>query len=177
MRPSTYSLSPFLTYFSTMSASCELFVFHTTQRCHSVFSCFAPDASFHCRLVASENVATRLPPVVERTSGSFPRFPISVTLFKLLLTAPPGEKVCPASRRSRYDPVRVDAQPNHRTSTCCVADLTSHLTRRPSTGGARWHPPRAACNTNAVGRSRQSRAIHRDVAHARSNPAPRGTPL
>src|SRR6476620_764445 len=85
MRPSTYSLSPFLTYFSTMSASCELFVFHTTQRCHSVFSCFAPLASFHERLVASENVATRFPPVVERTSGSFPRFPISVTLFKLRL--------------------------------------------------------------------------------------------
>src|SRR4051812_2087139 len=85
MRPSTYSLSPFLTYFSTMSASCEFFVFHTTQRCHSVFSCFAPPASFHERLVASEKVATRFPPVVDRTSGSFPRFPISVTLFKLRL--------------------------------------------------------------------------------------------
>ena len=52
-----------------------------------------PTASFHVRLVASENVATRLPPVVERTSGSFPRFPISVTLFKLRLTIPPGERV------------------------------------------------------------------------------------
>src|SRR6266571_1775249 len=69
-----------------MSANCELFVFHTTHRCHSVFSCFDPDASFHERLVASENVATRLPPVVDRTSGSFPRFPISDTLFKLRLT-------------------------------------------------------------------------------------------
>src|SRR6185369_17382433 len=85
MRPSTYSLSPFLTYFSTMSASCELFVFHTTQRCHSVFSCLLPLASFHERLVASENVATRLPPVVDRTSGSLPRFPIKVALFKLRL--------------------------------------------------------------------------------------------
>ena len=70
-----------------MSASCELLVFQTTQRCHSVFSCFDPCASFHDRLVASEKVATRLPPVVERTSGSFPRFPISVTLFKLRLTS------------------------------------------------------------------------------------------
>src|SRR5215217_2510630 len=86
MRPSTYSLSPFLTYFSTMSASCEPLVFQTTQRCHSVFSCLAPDASFQVRLVASEKVATRLPPVVERTSGSFPRLPIRVTLFKLRLT-------------------------------------------------------------------------------------------
>ena len=49
-----------------MSASCELFVFHTTQRCHSVFSCFDPPASFQERLVAREKVATRLPPVVER---------------------------------------------------------------------------------------------------------------
>src|SRR3954465_5961268 len=69
-----------------MSASWEPFVFQTTQRCHSVFSCFALDASFHVRLVAREKVATRLPPVVERTSGSFPRFPIRVTLFKLRLT-------------------------------------------------------------------------------------------
>jgi hypothetical protein len=51
----------------------------------------APLASFHDRLVASEKVATRLPPVVDRTSGSLPRFPISVTLFKLRLTVPPGE--------------------------------------------------------------------------------------
>src|SRR6476661_10297999 len=86
MRPSTYSLSPFLTYRSTISASCELLVFQTTQRCHSVFSCFEPDASFHDRLVASEKVATRLPPVVDRTSGSLPRFPIRVTLFRLRLT-------------------------------------------------------------------------------------------
>src|SRR5690349_329366 len=69
-----------------MSASCELFVFHTRQRCHSVFSCFDPAASFHERLVASEKVATRFPPVVDRTSGSFPRFPINNTLFKLRLT-------------------------------------------------------------------------------------------
>src|SRR6187549_3357717 len=68
-----------------MSASCELLVFHTTHRCHSVFSCFEPDASFHDRLVAREKVATLLPPVVARTSGSLPRFPIRVTLFKLRL--------------------------------------------------------------------------------------------
>src|ERR1044071_1661159 len=98
-----------------MSASCELFVFHTTQRCHSVFSCFDPPASFHERLVASENVATRLPPVVDRTSGSFPRFPIRVTLFKLRLTTS-SWRVGSQPRRSRYDPVRVGAQP-----FCCAA--------------------------------------------------------
>src|SRR5687768_14505841 len=69
-----------------MSASCEPFVFQTTHLCHSVFSCFSPCGLFHDRLVASEKLATRLPPVVERISGSFPRFPMSVTLFKLRLT-------------------------------------------------------------------------------------------
>src|SRR3954468_4982426 len=96
MRPSTYILSPFLQYFSTTSARPEPLVFHTTHRCHSVFSCFSPFGEFHCRLVASENVATRLPPVVDLTSGSLPRFPISITLFRLLLTVPPGESSCPA---------------------------------------------------------------------------------
>src|SRR5688572_26107328 len=74
-----------------MSASVDTFEFHTTQRCHSVFSCFSPEGEFHCRLVASENVATRLPPDVERTSGSAPRLPINVTLFRLRLTIPPGD--------------------------------------------------------------------------------------
>src|SRR3712207_9397125 len=91
-----------------MSASCDVLVFQTTHRCHSVFSCLAPLASFQERLVASENVATRLPPVVERTSGSFPRFPIKLTLFKLRLTVPPGERVVP--RRARCHPAVVVAQ-------------------------------------------------------------------
>src|SRR3954465_8741417 len=93
MRPSPYIFLPFLQYFSTTSARPEPLVFHTTQRCHSVFSCFSPFGEFHCRLVASENVATRLPPVVDRTSGSLPRFPISITLLRLLLTLPPGERI------------------------------------------------------------------------------------
>src|SRR5712675_2440378 len=95
MRPSTYTRSPFLQYFSTTSASVEALLFHTTHRCHSVFSCFSPLGEFHCRLVASENVATLLPPVVDRTSGSLPRFTISITLFRLLLTVPPGESSFP----------------------------------------------------------------------------------
>src|SRR5690606_407388 len=86
IRPSTNSLSPFFTYRSTMSASCENLVFQTTQRCHSVFSCFSFPCPIHVRLVASEKVATRPPLDVERISGSFPRFPINCTLFKLRLT-------------------------------------------------------------------------------------------
>src|ERR1700694_464941 len=96
MRPSTYILSPFLQYFSTTSARPEPLLFHTTHRCHSVFSCFSPLGEFHDRLVASEKVATLLPPVVDRTSGSLPRFPISMTLFRLRLTVPPGESSVPA---------------------------------------------------------------------------------
>src|SRR5215218_2887844 len=110
-----------------MSASCDVLVFQTTQRCHSVFSCLDPDASFHDRLVASEKVATRLPPVVDRTSGSFPRFPIRMTLFKLRLTNSSWrESSWP--RRSRYDPVRVDAQANYFASTISVSPFTSHFT-------------------------------------------------
>src|SRR5690606_39473528 len=40
---------------------------------------------FHCREVASERVATRLPFEVLRTSGSAPRLPIRMTLFRDLL--------------------------------------------------------------------------------------------
>src|ERR1041384_5452123 len=70
---------------------------HATTRCHSVFSCFWPWWSFQVRVVASENVATRWPPPVLRISGSWPRFPIRIALFRLRDTAPP----LPPSVRSR----------------------------------------------------------------------------
>src|ERR687896_224640 len=108
-----------------MSASVEAFEFQTTQRCHSVFSCFSPEGEFHCRLVASENVATRFPPDVERTSGSAPRFPINVTLFRLRLTIPPGDGLC--WRQSRYERGRVSAPWNPRASPDFIALRWSHL--------------------------------------------------
>jgi hypothetical protein len=43
-------------------------------------------SGLHCRLVASESVATRDPFEVLRTSGSAPRLPISWTLLRLRLT-------------------------------------------------------------------------------------------
>src|SRR3954453_6650644 len=109
-----------------MSASCELLVFHTTQRCHSVFSCLAPPASFHDRLVASENVATRLPPVVERTSGSFPRFPIRVTLFKLRLTYASWARVMVPPPAQYRGPPR-QPQPNGRAEEQSVASHPTDL--------------------------------------------------
>src|SRR5687767_11080889 len=102
-----------------MSASVDAFEFHTTQRCHSVFSCFSPDAAFHERLVASENVATRLPPDVERTSGSAPRLPLNVTLFRLRLTIPPGDGAL--FRRALERPGRDRAAPNPRAQPDSVA--------------------------------------------------------
>src|SRR3982751_1453388 len=115
-----------------MSASCDVLVFHTTQRCHSVFSWRCPDGSFHVRLVASENVATRFPPVVERTSGSFPRFPINVTLFKLRLTIPPGARVVPARASVGLASESIDSAGEHCNSIHArgtrVLQGGSHLT-------------------------------------------------
>src|SRR2546421_290784 len=78
--------SPFFMYFSATSASWAPLLFQQITRCHSVFSCFSPPCPVHCRLVASERFATREPLVVLRTSGSAPKFPISMTLFRLRLT-------------------------------------------------------------------------------------------
>src|SRR5687768_3233320 len=106
-------------YYPTMSDSCDPLLHQTTQRCHSVFSWRSPDGVFHDRLVASPKVATRLPPVVARISGSAPRFPIRVTLFKLRLTIPPGE--CRNARRRKYRIEPTRPQTNRRASSSLVA--------------------------------------------------------
>src|SRR5271167_1259892 len=51
--------------------------------CHSVRSCHWPSLSLKRSLVASENLATGMPPWVYFTSGSLPRFPIRMTLLTL----------------------------------------------------------------------------------------------
>src|SRR6267143_6664674 len=79
--------SPFFMYFSAKSASWAPLLFQQMTRCHSVFSCFSPPCPVHWRLVARERLATREPLFVLRTSGSAPKFPISMTLFRLRLTA------------------------------------------------------------------------------------------
>src|SRR5882762_247618 len=73
-------------YFSARSASWAPLLFQQITRCHSVFSCFSPPCPVHCRLVARDNVATRGPLLVHRTSGSAPKFSISMTLLRLRLT-------------------------------------------------------------------------------------------
>src|SRR2546426_7734687 len=69
-----------------MSANPDPLLFQQMTRCHSVFSCFSPPCPVHCRLVATDKVATRDPLFVLRTSGSAPKLPINVTLFRLRLT-------------------------------------------------------------------------------------------
>src|SRR5262245_53831300 len=79
--------SPFFKTFSQTSARPDpLLLFQQITRCQSVFSCFSPPFAIHCRLVATERVATREPLFVLRTSGSAPKFPISWTLLRLRLT-------------------------------------------------------------------------------------------
>src|SRR2546429_8231730 len=73
-------------YFSARSASWAPLLFQQMTRCHSVFSWRSPPAPVHCRLVASDRLATRPPLLVLRTSGSAPKFPISMTLLRLRLT-------------------------------------------------------------------------------------------
>src|SRR5260370_32936278 len=86
MSTSTSFRSAFFMYFSARSASWAPLLFHQMTRCHSVFSCFSPPCPVHCRLVARDTVATRDPVLVLRTSGSAPKFPISMILLRLLLT-------------------------------------------------------------------------------------------
>src|ERR1700682_5184880 len=78
-RPSMYTLLPFFRYSPAISASrCQ-----TTTLCHSVRSCHSPPLSLNRSLVASVSFATGVPLGVYFTSGSFPRFPIRMTLLTL----------------------------------------------------------------------------------------------
>src|SRR5262249_50078239 len=77
IEPSTYTCRPFCRYWPHVSPCFP----HTTTLCHSVRSCRCPSRSFQTSLVATGNRATACPPPVKRTSGSFPRLPISSTLF------------------------------------------------------------------------------------------------
>src|SRR5579864_3586053 len=55
-----------------------------TTRCHSVRSLRSPEAlSRQVSEVATDRFTTGSPDVMRRTSGSFPRFPIRMTLFTL----------------------------------------------------------------------------------------------
>src|SRR5665213_1068128 len=57
---------------------------NTTTRCHSVRSLRSPLVlSFQLSEVATDILATRVPSLVERISGSRPRLPIRITLLTL----------------------------------------------------------------------------------------------
>src|SRR5512142_2298204 len=72
--------------------------------CHSVRSCFSPLRSVKRSSVAMVNLVTVVPLGVERTSGSFPRRPIRMTL--LIISSPYLTLLFHASdvrARSRFD--------------------------------------------------------------------------
>src|SRR6476619_5930123 len=98
-----------------MSARLEPLLFHKMTRCHSVFSCFSPALFFQCRLVATERVATREPFEVLRTSGSAPRFPIRIALFRLRLTCTSwmlawGHEIAPPRRAASVPLLQLEPQ-------------------------------------------------------------------
>src|SRR5882762_3424979 len=77
MEPSMYTWRPLARYWPHDSPCLP----HTTTFCHSVRSWRCPSWSFHTSLVAIGKRATARPVPVKRTSGSFQRFPISITRF------------------------------------------------------------------------------------------------
>src|SRR5687768_4467408 len=76
MRPSMYTGEPFFRYSPAISAVLP----KNATRCHSVCSCFSPLLSFHVSVVATLMFVTASPLGRYRTSGSLPRFPMSITL-------------------------------------------------------------------------------------------------
>src|SRR5438270_1020514 len=159
-----------------MSASCDDFEFHTTHRCHSVFSCLDPAASFHERLVARENVATRFPPVVDRTSGSFPRFPINVTLFKLRLTCSSWRSKCLAAHGMIQSTLMRKQIPANQRFV--LRYLLFHFTHPASAcAAARWRLRRVADSTGVVAQPLRTHATDTAFVLDRSSRGPPDTPL
>jgi len=77
---------PLLMYFSARSASWAPLLFQQITRCHSGLSCFSPPcpSTADCRQGQRGDAGGHL--LVLRTSGSAPKFPISMTLLRLRLT-------------------------------------------------------------------------------------------
>src|SRR5512136_827554 len=79
-RPSTKTCRPLARYSPTCSACFP----QTSTSCHSVSSFFWPEPlSVQVREVAIRRLATAWPPDVYRTSGSFPRLPMRMTLLTM----------------------------------------------------------------------------------------------
>src|SRR6516164_4590010 len=76
MLPSTNTCLPLARYWPHVSACFP----QTIMLCHSVLSCRLPSASVHISDVAIGNRPTARPVEVKRTSGSFPKLPIRITL-------------------------------------------------------------------------------------------------
>src|SRR3989442_3269436 len=105
--------SPFFMYFSARSASWAPLLFQRMTRCHSVFSCFSPPCPDHCRLVANQRLATPEPLLHLPTSGSAPKLPISMTLFRLPL--PTELPAIPRGGTKCDHTIRITRQSRHAT--------------------------------------------------------------
>src|SRR6267378_2093085 len=144
-------------YFSATSANWAPLLFQQITRCHSVFSCFSPPCPVHCRLVATDSVATRDPLLVLRTSGSAPRFPMSNTLFKLRLTAASEEKRG-GGPRMPHSIWLASHSVNQRYATWTILTQPPPLLKWQCAERPRLPP--ADDNTSPVGPLRESRALH-----------------
>src|SRR5215204_2203988 len=80
-RPSIYACRPFVRYFEAFSACLPQKVILN----HVVTSCHSPALSRLRSLTATEKSQTAVPCGVYRSSGSRPKFPISVILLKDIL--------------------------------------------------------------------------------------------
>src|SRR6266849_168816 len=92
--PTTYRWSPFF----SLSAAYSARPFHTTMRCHSVFSWRCSSVPVHQVFVASERIASVRPAFfVDLLSGFLPKKPISSTLFSYICDSP----FCPCNWGTR----------------------------------------------------------------------------
>lgn len=82
--PSMKMRRPLRRYLSQISAS----RLQTTIWCHSVRRCLSPFLSVHDSSVAREKLATGVPDVVYRTSGSRPSLPTKIALLTILNLLP-----------------------------------------------------------------------------------------
>ena len=80
-RPSIYTRLPLWRYFWANSAKPR----QSTTVCHSVCETNLPERSLKVSVVANGNFATPIFPSRNYTSGSFPRLPMSITLFTPLI--------------------------------------------------------------------------------------------
>ena len=187
MLPSMYTLSPFLQYLSAMSARPEPLLFQSTTRCHSVFSCFSPDWFFHCRLVASDSVATREPFEVLRTSGigaeipdqdHFVQTPAHMHLQVLRGATIMGTRLKCRSRSCRLPNLRFGDRIAPATPRCASASRSTSASslRISIVRGPLAHRPESMTEVQGLGRPVRLPHLEKHLVHVPAAETPRAPP-